>query len=383
MKIVEEGKIKMQKIQHFRPTRAIINLEAIKHNVLRLKEHLKKGVQIMAVVKANAYGHGDVEVAATAIEAGATMLAVATPEEALHIRKHFPNIDILILGYAPVSFAPFAAKENITLTVFSSDWVDQVKALTLSNPLKLHIKIDTGMGRIGVTTIEDLMNLYKAISSSDNLLVDGVFTHFATADEEDETYFNHQVSKFEQFISSLPVKPRIVHAANTATMLIKDQQLQYDAVRFGISMYGLAPSAYVKTKLPFPLQTAFSLETELVEVKLIQPGQSIGYGATFTATEPSYIGTIPIGYADGLIRKYSGQHVLVNGTRAPIIGRICMDQCMILLPAAYNIGEKVTLIGKQQNEEITIDEWAEKVETINYEVPCIITSRVPRIYNKK
>lgn len=383
MKIVEEGKMKMQNIQHFRPTRAIINLEAIKQNVLRLKEHLKTGVQIMAVVKANAYGHGDVEVAATAIEAGASMLAVATPEEALHIRKHFPNIDILILGYAPVSFAPFAAKENITLTVFSSDWVDQVKALTLSNPLKLHIKIDTGMGRIGVTTIEDLMNLYKAISSSDNLLVDGVFTHFATADEEDETYFNHQVSKFEQFISSLPVKPRIVHAANTATMLIKDQQLQYDAVRFGISMYGLAPSAYVKTKLPFPLQTAFSLETELVEVKLIQPGQSIGYGATFTATEPSYIGTIPIGYADGLIRKYSGQHVLVNGTRAPIIGRICMDQCMILLPAAYNIGEKVTLIGKQQNEEITIDEWAEKVETINYEVPCIITSRVPRIYNKK
>lgn len=373
----------MQNIQHFRPTKAIINLEAIKRNVQHLKEHLKTGVQIIAVVKANAYGHGDVEVAATAIEAGASMLAVATPEEALHIRKHFPNIDILILGYAPVSFAPYAAKENITLTVFSSDWVDQVKALTLSNPLKLHMKIDTGMGRIGVTTLEDLMNLYKAISSSSNLLVDGVFTHFATADEEDETYFNHQVSKFEQFISSLPVKPRIVHAANTATMLVKDQRLQYDAVRFGISMYGLAPSAFVKTKLPFPLQPAFSLETELVEVKLIQPGQSIGYGATFTATEPSYIGTIPIGYADGLIRKYSGQHVLVNGTRAPIIGRICMDQCMILLPAAYNIGEKVTLIGKQQNDEITIDEWAEKVETINYEVPCIITSRVPRIYNRK
>lgn len=383
MKIVQEGKIKMQNIQHFRPTKAIINLEAIKRNVQHLKEHLKTGVQIIAVVKANAYGHGDVEVAATAIEAGASMLAVATPEEALHIRKHFPNIDILILGYAPVSFVPYAAKENITLTVFSSDWVDQVKALTLSNPLKLHMKIDTGMGRIGVTTLEDLMNLYKAISSSSNLLVDGVFTHFATADEEDETYFNHQVSKFEQFISSLPVKPRIVHAANTATMLVKDQRLQYDAVRFGISMYGLAPSAFVKTKLPFPLQPAFSLETELVEVKLIQPGQSIGYGATFTATEPSYIGTIPIGYADGLIRKYSGQHVLVNGTRAPIIGRICMDQCMILLPAAYNIGEKVTLIGKQQNDEITIDEWAEKVETINYEVPCIITSRVPRIYNRK
>ncbi|WP_404427236.1 alanine racemase [Ureibacillus chungkukjangi] len=373
----------MQNIKHFRPTKAIINLDAIKHNVSYLKEFLQPGVQIMAVVKANAYGHGDVEVATVAIEAGATILAVATPEEALYLRKAFPNIDILILGYAPASFAPFAANENITLTVFSFDWVQQVKEFSLSHPLKLHIKIDTGMGRIGVTQIEDLQNLYNAITSSDSLLVDGIFTHFATADEEDVAYFHHQVAKFEEFISALPEKPRLVHAANTATMLIKDRALQYDAVRFGISMYGLAPSAYVKTKLPFPLQPAFSLETELIEVKKVQAGQSIGYGATFTASEPSYIGTIPIGYADGLIRKYSGQHVLIDGVRVPIIGRICMDQCMLLLPAAYNIGKKVTLIGKQEEEEITLDEWAAKGDTINYEVPCIITSRVPRIYYKK
>ncbi|MFP3917537.1 alanine racemase [Lysinibacillus telephonicus] len=374
----------MQNIQHFRPTKAIIDLQAIQNNVRHLKEYLKPNVQIMAVVKANAYGHGDIEVAHAAIEAGASMLAVATPDEALHVRKHFPNIDILILGYAPVSFAPYAANENITLTVFSTEWVQNVQSLkTLTKPLKLHIKIDTGMGRIGVTKIEDLLHLYNTINSSSNLIVDGVFTHFATADEEDESYFNKQANMFEQFISALPAKPRIVHAANTATMLMKDKHLQFDAVRFGISMYGLAPSAYVKTKLPFPLQTAFSLETELIEVKQIQAGQSIGYGATFTATEPSYIGTIPIGYADGLIRKYSGQHVLLDGIRVPIVGRICMDQCMILLPTAYNIGEKVTLIGKQKEEEITIDEWASKVDTINYEVPCIITSRVPRIYNTK
>lgn len=374
----------MQSIQHFRPTKAIIDLQAIQNNVRHLKEYLKPDVQIMAVVKANAYGHGDVEVARAAIEAGASMLAVATPEEALHVRKHFPNIDILILGYAPTSFAPYAANENISLTVFSTDWIQNVQSLsTLTKPLKLHIKIDTGMGRIGVTNIEDLLHLYHSIHSASNLIVDGVFTHFATADEEDELYFDMQVNMFEQFISALPVKPRIVHAANTATMLMKDRHLQFDAVRFGISMYGLAPSAYVKTKLPFPLQSAFSLETELIEVKQIQAGQSIGYGATFTAKEPTYIGTIPIGYADGLIRKYSGQHVLVDGIRVPIIGRICMDQCMILLPAAYNIGEKVTLIGKQKEEEITIDEWASKVDTINYEVPCIITSRVPRIYNTK
>lgn len=373
----------MQNIQHFRPTKAIINLEAIKNNVSQLTKYLQPDVQIIAVVKANAYGHGDVEVARAALEAGATMLAVATPEEALHIRKHIPYVEILILGYAPVSFAPYAASENITLTVFSSDWVQQVENSSLSKSLKLHIKIDTGMGRIGVTSIEELLNLFNTISSSSNLLIDGVFTHFATADEEDETYFNDQVNKFEQFISALPTKPRIVHAANTATILTKDRHLQFDAVRFGISMYGLAPSPYLNTKLPFPIQSAFSLETELVDVKLVQAGQSIGYGAAFTATEPSYIGTIPIGYADGLIRKYSGQHVLVDGIRVPIIGRICMDQCMILLPNAYNIGEKVTLIGKQKDEEITIDEWASIADTINYEVPCIITSRVPRIYNNK
>ncbi|MDN4495476.1 alanine racemase [Ureibacillus aquaedulcis] len=373
----------MQNKKHFRPTKAIINLDAIKYNVSQLKEYLKPEVQIMAVVKANAYGHGDVEVAAAAIESGATMLAVATPEEALHLRKAFPDIDLLILGYAPVSFAPFAATENITLTVFSLEWVQQVKELSLSHPLKLHIKVDTGMGRIGVTQIDDLRNLYNEITVSGKLLVDGIFTHFATADEEDDSYFHHQVSRFEEFLSSLPKKPRLVHAANTATMLVKDQTLQYDAVRFGISMYGLAPSDYVKTKLPFPLQAAFSLETELIEVKKVQAGQSIGYGAAFTASEPSFIGTIPIGYADGLIRKYSGQHVLVDGIRVPIIGRICMDQCMLLLPTAYNIGEKVTLIGKQEEEEITIDEWAKKGDTINYEVPCIITSRVPRIYYKK
>lgn len=364
---------------HYRPTHAIIDLNAIKENVRHLKGFLQPEVQIMAVVKANAYGHGDVEVAGAAIEAGATILAVATPDEALHLRKHFPNIDILVLGYSPVTFAKVAADENITLTVYSSDWVNSVQ-FNSDKLLKLHIKIDSGMGRIGVTTIEELLTLFSDIKKTSNLIVDGIFTHFATADEEDESYFEKQVEKFEKLVQMLPEKPRIIHAANTATMLIKDKHLQYDAVRFGISMYGLAPSSYVKGKLPFPIKQAFSLETELVAVKLLQKGESVGYGATFTAEEPMYVGTLPIGYADGIIRKLSGQEVLIDGKRVPIIGRICMDQCMIALPSAYNVGEKVILIGKQNEEEITIDEWAAKVETINYEIPCIITTRVPRIY---
>ncbi|MFO7317477.1 MAG: alanine racemase [Bacilli bacterium] len=371
----------MRNNKHFRPTKAIIDLDAIKYNVLQLKKHIQPNVKIIAVVKANAYGHGDVEVAKAALEAGASMLAVATPEEALHVRKHLPTVDILVLGYSPVSFAEYAANENITLTVYSSDWVEEAKK-SCNKPLKLHIKVDTGMHRIGVTSEKELRSLYEKIQSAEQFILDGIFTHFATADEEDDSYFQKQANRFEQFLKALPEKPRLVHVANTATALIKDARLQYDAVRFGISMYGLAPSEFVKSKLPYPLKPAFSLETELVAVKQIGPGESVGYGATFTAEQPTYIGTLPIGYADGLIRKYSGQDVLIDGKRVPIVGRICMDQCMIALPAAYNIGEKVVLIGKQKNEEITIDEWAAKVDTINYEVPCIITSRVPRIYYK-
>lgn len=369
---------------HFRPTKAVIHLNAIKHNVSELKKHLKSSVQIIAVVKANAYGHGDVAVSKAALEAGASVLAVATADEALHIREHFPETPILVLGATPVEFAAYAADLSITLAVFSAEWVEQVQALSNSfkKPLNVHIKIDTGMGRIGVRTKEELLALNHIISSSDAIVVDGVFTHFATADEEDTAYFEHQVALFDDFVASLPVKPRLVHASNTAAALVKDARLQYDAVRFGISMYGLLPSSYVGEILPFPIKPAFSLETELVHVKQISAGDGVGYGATFVADKEMWIGTLPIGYADGMIRKLAGQEVLVGGERVPIVGRICMDQCMIALPRAYKVGEKVTLIGEQQGAVVSMEEWATKLETISYEVPCVITARVPRIYSK-
>ncbi|MEO4054912.1 alanine racemase [Solibacillus sp. CAU 1738] len=371
----------MENIQCFRPTKAVIDLQAIRDNVVHLKNMLQPEVQIIAVVKANAYGHGDIEVARTAMEAGATILAVATPDEAVHMREYFPQVGILVLGATPISFVPYAAANDIMLAVFSQEWVEQAAKQNIDRSLKLHIKIDTGMGRIGVSTRDELQQLYDAITAASHMLVDGVFTHFATADEEDTKYFDKQVKMFKDFLQLLPKKPRLVHVANTATSLIKDASLQFDAVRYGISMYGLAPSPYVETILPFPLRPAFSLQTELVYVKKIKAGQSVGYGATYTAEEDCYVGTLPIGYADGMIRKLCGQNVLVDGKFAPIIGRICMDQCMILLPTAYNIGEKVTLIGTQQGVTISIDDWAGKLETINYEVPCIITNRVPRIYS--
>ena len=374
----------MEHTQYYRPTKAIIDLQAIRDNVQNLRHHLQKDVQIIAVVKANAYGHGDVEVARAALQAGATILAVATPDEAVHLRTHFPETELLVLGATPISFVQYASEHNITLTVFSSQWVEQAKMVQgLSKRLLLHIKIDSGMGRIGVTAKEALLELYETIQSTPNFVVDGIFTHFATADEEDTQYFEQQVATFKDLVNALPTKPRLVHAANTATALIKDSSLQFDAVRYGISLYGLAPSGYVANILPFPIQQAFSLETEIVHVKELQAGQSVGYGATFTATEKCFIGTLPIGYADGMIRKLGGQTVLVNGERCPIVGRICMDQCMILLPHAYNVGEPVILLGTQGNDFISIDEWATKCDTINYEVPCIITSRVPRVYKNK
>ena len=377
-------KIDMKQATYYRPTTAHINLQAIQANIQSLRQYIKPHTDIIAVVKANAYGHGDAQVAEAAIEAGANMLAVATADEAVKMRQCFTDIPILVLGATPISFIPYAAMHHITLTVFSTEWVKLARQefKDLSNPVKLHIKIDSGMGRIGVTSKEELYQLYTAITEAPQFIVDGIFTHFATADELDNLYFDKQVYMFKELLATLPEKPRMVHCANTATALTKDSSLQYDAVRFGISMYGLLPSAEVGEILPFPIYPAFSLVTELVHVKKLSAGQSVGYGATYTATENCYIGTLPIGYADGLIRKLSGQYVLIDGKKVPIVGRVCMDQCMILLPTAYSIGEPVVLIGKQQDAEITFDDWADKVGTINYELPCIITARVPRIYNK-
>ena len=371
----------MNELLQFRPTKAIIDLSAIQYNIESLRKHLQSNAEIIAVVKANAYGHGDVQVAKAALEAGATMFAVATPEEALHLRASIEKTPIIILGAVPVNFAPFAAKANITLTVFSPEWVNQAALVSkeFSAPLKLHIKVDSGMGRIGVRTEKELKAVYDAITMANNIEVDGIFTHFATADEEDTEQYDHQIEVFKELVESLPVKPRLVHAANTAASLVK-KGVQFDAVRFGISMYGLAPSTFVEKHLPYELHPALVLESELVHVKKIAKGDTVSYGGTYVAQQDEWIGTVPIGYADGVIRGLSGQEVLIDGSRAPIIGRICMDQCMIRLPKKMAVGEKVVLIGKQQQDEIQIQEWADRLHTIVYEIPCMLSQRVPRIY---
>lgn len=363
-----------------RDTWAEVNLDYIYDNVASMKQMLPKEVKMFAVVKANAYGHGDYEVAYTALKAGADFLAVAFLDEALALRKKGITAPILVLGASKPESAGIAADAGVSLTVFSIDWLEQAKKyINNEQNLHIHVKIDSGMGRIGVRSKDELMNLDSWLAKETCYTFEGVFTHFATADQLDLIYFQKQLDTFKLMLSSLQKLPKIVHAANSASALRFSEPL-FNAVRFGISMYGLSPSPEIKPILPYDLKEVFSLKTKIVHVKQLSRGDSVSYGATYTAQEDEWIATLPIGYADGWIRKLQGQEVLVAGEKAPIVGRICMDQCMIRLSRPLPIGTEVTLIGESQGLSISVDEIATKLDTINYEIPCMITSRVPRVY---
>ncbi|TYR78368.1 alanine racemase [Priestia megaterium] len=369
----------------YRETWVEVDADAIFNNVHQVRRLLPSYKTLIAVVKANAYGHGDKEVAEVAIEAGADMLAVAFLDEAISLRQKGITKPILVLGAVPPSYVEEAVKWDITVTAYSEEWVAEVISNGLVNKtLRVHLKIDTGMGRLGVRTEDEIMKVVKMIHSHSEIELEGVFTHFATADELDSLYFTAQYERFEKlvaFLKTLNVNPPFIHCANSAAVFQKPMDL-FTCARLGISMYGLSPSRELKPTLPISLQEAFSLHSKLVHVKKVAAGSSISYGATYKADKDEWIGTVPIGYADGWIRKLHNFHVLIDGMKMPIIGRICMDQLMVRLPAQYPVGTQVTLIGKQGDQEILIDQIAEHLETINYEIPCMISARVPRVLKK-
>lgn len=360
-----------------------IQLDHIQYNVQQLRGRLREDTEIFAVVKANAYGHGDKQVAQAALEAGATRLAVAFLDEALRLRQAGLTVPILVMGWVRPKDAPLAAEKDITVTFFQKEWLQEAKQYDYSKPLHLHMKWDTGMGRIGIRTVEELNDLVEEVKD-ERFFLEGLFTHFATADEAETAYYEKQKKRFEVLLSAFRAawsEPVVIHTGNSAASMRFPEDMKH-YVRFGISMYGLYPSDEVKKERPIDLKPAFSLRSRLVHVKKLHPGESVSYGATYTAEKEEWIGTIPLGYADGLIRKLQGSDVLVDGKRMKIVGRICMDQFMVKLDKAYPVGEEVTVIGTQHQEEITIDELADYLDTINYEIPCIITSRVPRLYKR-
>lgn len=367
----------------YRDTWVEVNLDHIIANVSAVREKLPKEVAIIGVVKANAYGHGDYQVAQAALEAGASMLAVAFMDEALSLRGKGISVPILVLGASRPEDASVAVAENLTLTVFDAEWIEQAKTyLEPNDVLSIHVKVDTGMGRIGVRSIEELTLIEQAIESDARFHFDGIYTHYATADELKDSYFQMQLGRFEEMVASLRTRPACIHSSNSAAAL-RYGKANFNAIRLGIVMYGLSPSQEIKAELPIKLNEAFSLHSKLTHVKRVKKGERISYGGTYEAAEEEWIGTMAIGYADGWIRKLQGQEVLVNGVRVPIIGRICMDQSMVKLPYEVPVGTVVTLIGEQERLTIPIDEIAAKLDTINYEVPCLIASRVPRLYKRK
>ncbi|MDN3019897.1 alanine racemase [Paenibacillus sp. BSR1-1] len=373
----------MESLDHFyRDTWAEVDLDGIEENITSVKNHLPKEIEIIAVVKANAYGHGDAKVAETALAAGAAYLAVAFMDEAIALRKKGIQAPILVLGASRPQDVHLAAKNQITLTVFQKDWLEEAKKyLQAGEKLTVHIKVDTGMGRLGIRSSEELKELEQMMANEAKFLFEGIYTHFATADELDQTYFQQQLAAFENLLTSLTKRPKYVHSSNSAAA-IRFPKAYFNAVRLGIAMYGLTPSLEMEKEIPFSLKEAFSLKARLVHVKKMQKGDKVSYGATYETGKDEWIGTIPIGYADGWIRKLSGQEVLVDGKRVPIVGRICMDQCMIRLPYEVPVGKTVTLIGSDGNQTISINEIAAKLETINYEIPCMVAGRVPRLYKK-
>ncbi|MGM0855123.1 MAG: alanine racemase [Bacillota bacterium] len=366
--------------QFFRDTWAEINLDHLYENVKNIREHIPGDVKVFAVVKANAYGHGDVQTAITALSAGAHGLAVAFLDEAISLRREGVTAPILVLGATRPKDVQIAAKLDISLTAFHQEWlVEAENQLSEGDRLNLHIKCDTGMGRIGVRSAEELKGIEQYVQAHSQFKLEGIFTHFATADELDDTYLDRQLAQFEYMLNQLESLPAYIHSSNSAATLRKTNTL-FNAVRVGIAMYGLTPSQEMKPELPFPLKEVFSLHSRLIYTKELSAGEKVSYGATYETGESEWIGTIPIGYADGWLRKLQGQDIIVNGKRVPIVGRICMDQCMIRLPEFLNMGTHVTLIGKQGEEAVTMDEIAGKLDTINYEISCMISSRVPRIY---
>ena len=361
--------------EYYRDTWAEIDLDAITHNVKQIKD-LHPTKEIFAVVKANGYGHGDAEVSKVAIEAGVSCLAVSGLDEALRLRNSGIEVPILVLGMTRLKDVPLAAENNISLTAHDEMWIEHLVSLPLTTPVKVHLKIDSGMHRLGLMTEEQVQKNFNRLKTALMVEVEGVFTHMATADSDKE-YLGHQIETFKRLIANLDLSGvKYVHLENTATLLQKEFDFDH-GIRLGLGLYGINPD---KEFIPieFELKPALKLLSNLVQVKKIKKGDKVGYGATYEAQEDEWIGVVPIGYADGWTRSHQGRHVIVNGYECEIIGRVCMDQMMIRLPKQFPMGTEVTLIG----DGMPVERVAAEVGTISYEILCLISDRVPRVYKQ-
>lgn len=367
------------KTSNHRPTKVIVDLAAIRFNIKQITAHIPNKVEEWAVVKADAYGHGAVAVT-RCLEPIVDGFCVSNIDEAVELRDAGITKKILVLGVSDVSAISLAIERKVTCTVASLEWLDLLLQSNIDVVgLIVHIKIDSGMGRIGFRDSQEAQEAIHRLTQA-GAQVEGIFTHFATADEADTQKFEAQLARFKEILGQLETIPPIVHASNSATTLWHSETIM-NAVRLGDVIYGLNPSGTV-LELPYDIKPALSLVSELVHVKQLEAGADVGYGATYTSENSQYIGTVPLGYADGWTRDMQGFNVLIDGQLCPIVGRVSMDQITVRLPQSYPIGTPVVFIGESGKESISATDVAEKRGTINYEVVCLISDRVPRVYKE-
>ncbi len=365
---------------------ANINLDAVCNNIMKAGRLLKEGTKIMAVIKADAYGHGAIPVAKALDKIGVDIYGIAIIEEGIKLREAGIDKPLLIFGYTPEEQYKELLQYDITQTVFQYHSAEALsrEAKRQNKTAGIHIKVDTGMSRIGFSDTEDSIKEIKKIALLEGIEIKGIFSHFACADETDKTSANNQLKRFLRFVGrleqegiSIPIK----HISNSAG-IIDMPEASLDMVRCGISTYGLYPSEEVN-KERIRLEPAMEIKTHVCYVKEVGPGVGIGYGSTFVTEKATKIATIPVGYGDGYPRQLSSKgRVLIHGQSAPILGRVCMDQFMIDVTGIAHVeqGDVVTLVGKDGDEFISVEELADMSYSFNYEFVCNVGKRIPRIY---
>lgn len=377
-----------EKLESYQRVWAEVDLDAIWENMVHMKENIAENTKILAVIKTDGYGHGGVPIAKMLEQLDFMFgYAAATYEEAHVLREAGVKKPILILGYTFPYCYEELIREEIRPAVYRRDTVEELTtaAVKVGKKAKVHIKVDTGMGRIGITPDEEGLEFVRFLMEHPELEVEGIFTHFAKSDETDKTSANHQLELFQNFIKKIQTELGITipvkHCSNSAAIL-EMPQANMDMVRAGITTYGLYPSEEVSKDI-VPLRAAMSLYSHIVYCKTIHAGQSVSYGGLFTATKDTRVATIPVGYGDGYPRSLSGKgYVLIHGKKAPILGRVCMDQFMVdisEIPEAME-GDKVTLLGMDGTERITAEELGELSGRFNYEFVCDLGKRIPRVY---
>lgn len=360
-----------------------INLDAIEKNILELKSFVKDGVKILAVVKADAYGHGSSMITPTLLASGVDYLGVASIDEGIELRNNKFTCPILVLGAAPVWAFDYAAQNNISLSMFLENHIEAAELTYKKTGLKTkaHIKLDTGMNRIGVEK-EDAIDFIKRVQNNEAIELQGIFTHFACAEIEEKT--KEQLEIWNYVLSNIDTTGLILHCFNTAATIAQYDIKNYNMVRLGLALYGLIPDLPEFCKRTPNLVPAMSLKGRIINIHTAHKNSGVSYCHTFVTEKESKIATIPIGYADGVDRRLSNKiYGILNGQKIKQIGNITMDQMMFDITGINaNEGDIITLIGTDEKESISINEWAEILGTINYELICRLKARLSRVYTR-